>query len=106
MWGVYVNPVRPFVESDDLSALLVGGGLWRSRAWWSLGSLPGPVQEGHSIQPCHLAAPHVRTLEVSVEHHVEVEGCLLAGVVDANVEVELLFSKDDPVGNFEVVLPH
>ena len=41
-----------------------------------------------------------------MEHHVEIEGGLLAGVVHADVEVELLFSEDDPVGNFEVVLPH
>ena len=103
---IYEAPVCPFVESDNLPALLVCWRLGGSRPWWSLRSLSGPVQEGDSVQPRHLAPPHVRTLEVSVQHHVEVEGRLLAGVVDTDVEVEFLLSEDDPVGNFEVVLPH
>ena len=104
--SISVRPVRPFCECDDLPALLVRRRLRRGRPWWSLWSLPGSVQEGDTIESRHLAPPHVRTLEVSVQHHVEVEGGLLAGVVDTDVEVELLFSEDDPVGNFEVVLPH
>ena len=103
---IFLSPVCPFVESDNLPALLVGWRLGGSRPWWSLWSLPGSVQEGDAIEPRHLAPPHVRTLEVSVQHHVEVEGGLLAGVVDTDVEVEFLLSEDDPVGNFEVVLPH
>jgi len=106
MGSVYINPVCPFVKCYDLPALLV-----RRRVWWrtARGSLwlnPGPIQERDAIEASHLAPPHIRALEVSVEQHVKVEAALLARVVHADVEVQLLLSEDDPVLDPEVVLPH
>ena len=49
------SPVRPLVEGDDLPALLVGGRLRRRRPGRTLRPLPRPVQEGHPVQPRHLA---------------------------------------------------
>ena len=40
-----------------------------------------------------------------MEKDVEVEGRLLAGVVHAHVEVQLLFAQDYPVRDSEVMLP-
>lgn len=105
-WGVDVNPVSPLVESDHLPALLVGRGLGRGRAGRSLGARACPVQEGDPVEPRHLTPPHVRALEVRVEHHVEVKAALLAGVVHPDIQVELLLPEDDPVGDLEVMLPH
>ena len=51
-----------------------------------------------------LTPSDVWALEVRVEEDVEVKGRLLAGVVDADVEVELLLPQDDPVGDAELVL--
>ena len=56
------------------------------------------------LQSPDLTPSDVWALEVGVEEHVEVEGRLLAGVVDADVEVELLLPQDDPVGDAELVL--
>jgi len=36
-----------------------------------------------------------------VQQHVEGEAQLLAGIVDADVKVELLFPQDQPVGDAE-----
>ena len=58
----------------------------------------------HSLQLTDLTASDIWALEVRVEENVEVEGRLLAGVVDADVEVELLLPQDDPVGDAELVL--
>ena len=81
------------------------------RLWWrgprgTLRTLSGSIEERDTIQPCNLTSANVRTLEVGVEHHVEVERPVLAGVVDANVQVQLLLPEDDPVGDLEVMLPH
>ena len=103
MWR---RPVCPLVESDHLSALLVGRGLGRGRAWRTLGPSAGPVQERDPIEPRHLTPPHVRALEVRVEHHVEVKAAFLARVVHPDVQVELLLPEDDPVGDLKMVLPH
>ena len=65
-----------------------------------------PVEERDTAEPRDLAPPHVGTLEVRVQEHVEVEGGLLARVVHPDVEVQLLLPQDDPVGDPEVVLPH
>ena len=54
--------------------------------------------------PPHLTPPDIRALEVGVEEDVEVEGRLLAGVVDPDVEVEFLLPQDDAVGDAELVL--
>lgn len=103
---VDVNPVCPFIECDDLPTLLVCRRLGRSRTRRTLGPLPGSVEERDTIQPCNLTSANIRTLEVRVEHHVEVERAVLAGVVHADVQVQLLLPQDDPVGDLEVMLPH
>ncbi len=54
----------------------------------------------------HLTPSDVRALEVRVKEEVEVEGYVLAGVVDAHVEVELLLPEDEPVGDAELAVPH
>lgn len=41
-----------------------------------------------------------------MQHHIEVEAAVLAGVVHPDVQVELLLPQDDAVGDLEVVLPH
>ena len=99
-------PVCPFIECDDLPTLLVCRRLGRSRTRRTLGPLPGSVEERDTIQPCNLTSANIRTLEVRVEHHVEVERAVLAGVVHADVQVQLLLPQDDPVGDLEVMLPH
>ena len=106
MASLCLSPVCPFIERDHLPALLISRGLGRGRPWPTLWTLSGSVKEGDSVQSGHLTPSHVGTLEVGVEHHVEVEAVLLAGVVDPDVEVELLLPQDDPVADSEVVLPH
>ena len=44
-----------------------------------------------------LAAAHIGHLEVRVEQHLAAESELLAGVVHADVEVQLLLAEDQPV---------
>ena len=57
--------------------------------------------------PCrtHLTPPDVRTLEVGVKEEVEVEGDVLARVVDAHVHVELLLAQDEAVRHAERAVP-
>lgn len=104
--SVYINPVCPFIECDDLPALLVRRRMW----WWtsrrSFRLNPRPIQERDPVEASHLTPPHIRALEVSVEQHVEVEAVLLARVIHADVEVQLLLPEDDPVLDPEVMLPH
>ena len=53
----------------------------------------------------YLRLPDIWALEVRVEKDVKVEGRLLAGVVHAHVEVQLLLAQDYPVRDSEVMLP-
>ena len=53
----------------------------------------------------YLTPPDVRTLEVRVKEQVEVEGDVLARVVDADVHVELLLAQDEAVGDAERAVP-
>ena len=41
-----------------------------------------------------------------MQQNVEVEWRLLAGVVNTDVQMQLLLSEDDPVRDSELVLPH
>lgn len=50
------------------------------------------------IQSVHLAPPHIGNFEVGVEEEVEVEGEVIAGVVDAYVEVKLFLAEYEAVG--------
>ena len=54
----------------------------------------------------HLASSHVGTFKVGVKKNVEVEGGILARIVDPDIEMELLLPEDHSVGDSEVVLPH
>ena len=53
----------------------------------------------------HLAPPDVGALEVGVKEEVEVEGDVLAGVVDAHVHVQLLLAQDEAVRDAEGAVP-
>ena len=53
----------------------------------------------------HLAPSDVGALEVGVKEEVEVEGDVLAGVVDAHVHVELLLAQDEAVRHAEGAVP-
>ena len=57
--------------------------------------------------PCHahLTPPDVGTLEVGVKEEVEVEGDVLARVVNAHVHVELLLAQDEAVRHAEGAVP-
>ena len=41
-----------------------------------------------------------------MKKNVEVEGGILARIVDPDIEMELLLPEDHSVGDSEVVLPH
>ena len=68
--------------------------------------MSGPIKEGDPIEPCHLASFNIRTLKVGVQQNVEIKWRLLAGVVNTDIQMQLLFSEDDPVRDSELVLPH
>ena len=53
-----------------------------------------------------LTAAHVRHLEVRVQQQIEAEGVILARIVDADVEVQLLLAQYQPVGKPERIVPH
>ena len=53
----------------------------------------------------HLAPPDVGALEVGVKEEVEVEGDVLAGVVDAHIHVEFLLAQDEAVRHAEGAVP-
>ena len=63
---------------------------------------PYLVDECAAVHAGDLAFPHVRALEVGVQQQCEAEGVLRAQrVVDADVEVQLLLTQDQPVGQSE-----
>ena len=82
---VLVDPIGPLVDRHHVSALLV------DRA------LPRLVDERAAVEARDLAAPYVGHLQVRVQEEVERERDVLAGVVDANVEVQLLLAQDQAV---------
>lgn len=59
------------------------------------------IDEGAALETGDLAAPHVRTFKIGVQQQVAREGDVFAGIVDADVEVQLLLAQDQPVGQAE-----
>jgi len=45
------------------------------------------------VQSCDLASPDVRHLEVGVQQQIEAERVFSAGIVNADVEVQLLLAQ-------------
>ncbi len=58
------------------------------------------------MQSGDLAASHVWTFEVGVKQEVEVEGDVLARVVDSDVLVQFFFTENQSVGNPKRAVPH
>lgn len=82
---VLVNAVRPLVDRHHIPALLVDRSVARL------------VDERAPVQPRYLATAHIRHLQVCVQEQVERERNVLAGIIHANVEVQLLLSQDQAV---------
>jgi hypothetical protein len=53
-------------------------------------------------QVTHLTSSHIRALEVGVQQQVEVEGDVLVGVVDADVQVQFFLSENQSEENDHV----
>ncbi len=126
--GVGVDAVGPLPDGHHVAALLVRVGrlpsLVDERAAGKASDLCTGKKMGNKKKRCahkcgssnkkttlhststHLTPSDVRALEVRVKEEVEVEGYVLAGVVDAHVEVELLLPEDEPVGDSELAVPH
>lgn len=109
---VLVDPVRPFVDCHHVATLLVDStvsSLMKSKP--SL--IPRTnhnkflashlIDKGTPVQAGDLTPAHVRHLQVRVQQQVEREGDVLARVVHADVEVELLLAQDQSVRNAEAV---
>lgn len=91
---VLVDPVRPLVDGHHLARLLVHG------------AFPSLINEHAAVHAGDLTAPDVGHLEVGVQQHLAAERQLLAGVVHADVEVQLLLAQDQSVRQSELEMPH
>jgi len=56
------------------------------------------IDEGAAVQSGYLTATHVGNFEIRVQQEVERKGDVLAGIVHADVEVQLLFAQDQAIG--------
>jgi hypothetical protein len=75
---VLINPVGPLVDGDHVAALLVDSPISRL------------VDERAAVQASYLATPYIGYFEVRVQQQIEGERMILARVVHANVEMQLL----------------
>lgn len=78
--GVLVYPVRPFVDGDDVTALLVDS------------AIAGLVNESAAVEAGDLTPSHIRHFKIGVEEQVEAESQIFARIVGCYVEMQLLFA--------------
>lgn len=107
---VLVDPVCPLVHRDHVPALLVDvavPGLCGSNQ--SVIHLTRPEQalashliyERATVKSADLASPHVWHLQICVQQQVERKRNVFAGIINADVEVQLLLAQNQPIGDSE-----
>jgi hypothetical protein len=59
------------------------------------------VDESAAVQSGYLASAHVWHFEVSVQQEIKTKSQIFARIVNSNVEVQLLFTEDEPISQSE-----
>lgn len=59
------------------------------------------VDKSATVQSGYLAPTHVWNFEVCVQEQIKTKSQIFARVVNPNVEVKLLFTKDEPISQSE-----
>jgi hypothetical protein len=59
------------------------------------------VNKSAAVQSGDLASAHVWHFEVCVQQKIKTKSQIFARIVNSNVEVQLLFTKDEPISQSE-----